>query len=293
MLQIHTFAYGLVTPCASYVVASLGALLGLRAVTRARACKGAERARWLLLAGFAVGSIGVWAMSFAGLLGFAIAGETTRYSAVVTIASLLAAVVTVTVGLLVVGLRGEESASLIAGGLIVGLGLVLTQCLGLGAMRMPGRLGYDPAMFMVSVAVAIVTATAVLWATVRLRRVSATVAASLVLGIALSLVHYTTMAAVHVAPAASATGMVVGGGGGATAASYLLPVILAVSIASFLVWVAVALAPTEDAIRYDAALLAHIHRRNQQPLDTRPAAPPPHAAVPPWSLAEFRRPPDP
>jgi NO-binding membrane sensor protein with MHYT domain len=293
VLHLHDFTYGLVTPGLSYVVASLGALLSLRAVTRARACQGASRSRWLLLAGLAMGSIGIWAMGFAGLLGFTVAGETTRYSVPVTIASLLVAVVTVTAGLLIVGFSGEEPGPLIAAGLIAGLGLAFTQYLGLAAMRMPGRLGYDPVLFILAIAIAIVAATAVLWSAVRLRRVWATVAVSLLLGIAVSAVHYTAMAAVKVSPATSATGLVVGASGGATAASYVLPVVLAVSVVAFLAWAAVALAPTEDAIRYDAALLDHIRRRSELPVDVKAVAPEAYDEVPPWTLAAFREPPEP
>jgi NO-binding membrane sensor protein with MHYT domain len=291
VLHLHNFTYGLITPGLSYVVAAIGALLGLRAVTRARACQGASRGRWLLLAGFTMGSIGIWAMGFAGLLGFAVAGETTRYNLPVTIASLILAVLTVTAGLLVVGFSGEEAGPLIAAGLITGIGLALTQYLGLGAMRMPGRLEYDPVLFIVSIAIAIVTATAILWAAVRLRGVWATVAISLLLGIAVSAVHYTAMAAVQVSPASSATGLVIGGGGGITSASYMLPVILGISIVAFLAWAAVALAPTEDAMRYDAALLAHIRRRSEMPLEVETVAPQAHDNAPPWSLATFREPP--
>lgn len=293
MLHLHDFTYGLVTPGLSYVAASLGALLGLRAVTRARACRGASRSRWLLLAGLAMGGIGIWAMGFAGLLGFAVGSETTRYSVPVTIASLLVAVTTVTAGLLIVGFSGEDSGPLIAAGLIAGLGLAFTQYLGLAAMRMPGRLGYDPVLFTLAIAIAIVAATAILWSAVRLRRVWATVAVSLLLGVAVAAVHYTAMAAVQVSPATSATGLVVGASGGATGASYVPPVVLGVSVVAFLAWAAVALAPTEDAMRYDAALLDHIRRRSEVPLDVEPVAPQGYDEVPPWTLAAFREPPEP
>ncbi len=89
MLHLQDFAYGPATPVLSYLAASVGILLGLRAATRARACQGASRTRWLLLAGVSVGGVGIWAMNVAGLLGLAVAGETTRYSVAVTIASLL------------------------------------------------------------------------------------------------------------------------------------------------------------------------------------------------------------
>ena len=292
MLHLHDFTYGLATPALSYIVASIGALLGLRAVTRARASRRASRSRWLLLAGVTMGSIGIWAMGFAGLLGFTVAGETTRYSLPVSILSLLVSIATITAGLLIVGFSGEESGPLIGAGLIAGLGLALTQSLGLAAMRMPGRLGYDPVLFTVSIAIAIVAATSILWSAVRLRRIWATVAVSLLLGIAVSAVHYTAMAAVKVSPASTATGMVIGGGGGATAASYVLPVVLGASIAAFLAWAAVALAPTEDAIRYDAALLDHIRRRSELPLELETAGPQDFDEAP-WSLATFREPPDP
>jgi NO-binding membrane sensor protein with MHYT domain len=292
VLQLHDFTYGLATPALSYIAASVGALLGLRAVTRARACQGPSRSRWLALAGLIMGSVGIWAMSFAGLVGFSVGSETTRYNIPATIISLLVAVLTITAGLLIVGFSGEESGPLIAGGLIAGAGLALTQYLGLAAMRMPGALGYDPVLFIVSIAIAIVAATAILWSAVRLRRIWATVAVSLLLGIAVSAVHYTAMAAVKVSPAGTATGMVIGGGGGATAASYVLPVVLCVSIAAFLALAAVALAPTEDAIRYDAALLDHIRRRSELPLEVETAIPQDYDDAP-WSLAAFPEPPEP
>jgi hypothetical protein len=86
--------------------------------------------------------------------------------------------------------------------------------------------------------------------------------------------------------------MVIGGGGGATAASYVLPVVLGASIAAFLAWAAVALAPTEDAIRYDAALLDHIRRRSELPLELETAIPQDYGEAP-WSLATFHEPPEP
>ncbi len=280
MLQVHSFAYGPLIPVVGYVASCLGLFLGLRCTTRARASEGGPRTRWLLLAGVSIGSVGVWAMDFLSLLGFSVAGETSRYSVPVVIASLLVAVAVTGSGLLIVGLGRDESRALPLGGLIVGLGLAGQHYVAMAAMRMPGQLSYDPLLFILSIAIAIVAATATLWAAVRLRALWPTLGVSLNLGIALCGMHYTAMAAVRVARASGPAGLVFGGGvfgGGATAESYLLPVILGVSIVSFLVWAAVALSPTEDAMRYDAALIDHIRKQSEQAIGTRAVVPRPPA----------------
>jgi NO-binding membrane sensor protein with MHYT domain len=270
VLQTHSFTYGPLIPALGYVASCLGIFLGLRCITRARACRGGPRTRWLLLAGVAIGSVGVWAMDFVSLLGFSVGSQTSRYSVPVALASLLVAVVITGSGLLIVGLGRGGYGLLPLGGLIAGLGVAAAHYLAMAAMRMSGQLSYDPLLLALSVAIAIVAATATLWAAIRLRAAWPTLGVSLNLGIALCGMHYTAMAAVRVARANHPGGLVLGGGGGATAASYLLPVILGISIVSFLIWAAVALAPTEDAMRYDEALIDHIRRRSAaEPLSLR------------------------
>jgi NO-binding membrane sensor protein with MHYT domain len=272
VLQAHSFTYGPLIPALSYIASCLGIFLGLRCITRARACQGGPRTRWLLLAGVAIGSVGVWAMDFVSLLGFSVGSQTSRYNVLIALASLLAAVVITGSGLLIVGLGRDDYRLLPLGGLIAGLGVAATHYLAMAAMRVPGQLSYDPVLLALSIAIAIVAAAATLWAATRLRAAWPTLGVSLNLGIALCGMHYTAMAAVRVTRARHPGGLVLGGGGGATAESYLLPVILGISIVSFLIWAAVALAPTEDAMRYDEALIDHIRRRSEEPLGLRTVA---------------------
>ena len=155
-------------------MSSVGVFLGLRCASRARACPGPARTRWLVLAGVAIGGLGIWAMDFIALLGFAVAGETTRYSVPVTLASLLLAVATAAAGLLIAGAGnlaqgGLALGALPLGGLVAGLGVAAVHYLGMAAMRMPGRLSYAPLPFALSVVVAVAAATAVLWGAARLR----------------------------------------------------------------------------------------------------------------------------
>jgi len=74
------------------------------------------------------------------------------------------------------------------------------------------------------------------------------------MGVAVSGMHYTGMAALRVQPA-------VGGGMaamGAGATAFLLPLILGISIVAFLVTAIVTMAPTEEEMREDAALMERI-----------------------------------
>ena len=68
----------------------------------------------------------------------------------------------------------------------------------MAAMRLSGTVSYDPAVVALSVVIAVVAASAALWATLTIRGPVAAFGASLVMGVAVSAMHYTGMAAVHV-----------------------------------------------------------------------------------------------
>ena len=240
----------------------MGAFIGLRCTTRARPFRRAARARWLLLGGVSIGITGVWLMHFIAMLGFTIPGETIAYNVPVTILSLLV-VVGIVCCLLIVGFGRDRYTSLLLGGVITGIGVAVMHYLGMAAMRMPGRITYDPGLLIVSVMIAIVAAIAALWAALELHGIGTTLAASLIMGLAVSGMHYTGMAAMRVFPAKGPSGMVMGGAGGATAESFLLPLILGITVISFVLTATIALSPSAEEIRYDAALLDHIRRRTQ------------------------------
>src|ERR1017187_1554914 len=122
MLPVNNFQFGLVIPVIAYLISFLGAFLGLRCTTRARAYQGAARARWLLLAAVSIGTAGIWAMHFIAMLGFAIPGETIRYDVPVTVLSMLTAVAVVGAGLIIVGFGHASRRNLLIAGFISGSG---------------------------------------------------------------------------------------------------------------------------------------------------------------------------
>ena len=198
MVHVHNFSYGPVTPVLGYVMSCLGCFLGLRCTTRARATRGAQRARWLLLATVSIATTGIWVMHFVAMLGFTIPGQTITYNVPVTILSMVIAIVVVGIGLLIVGFGGSGPYPLLLGGIIIGFGVASMHYIGMAAMRMPDTMRYNYTLVALSIVIAVVAGTAALWAALRLSTVWSTLAASLIMGVAVSGMHYTGIAALHV-----------------------------------------------------------------------------------------------
>jgi NO-binding membrane sensor protein with MHYT domain len=257
LLAVHNFSYGLLTPVVAYLMSCLGAFLGLRCTTRARATTGASRVRWLLLAAVCVGVTGIWVMHFIAMLGFTIPGQVIHYNVLVTILSMIIAVVVVGVGLLIVGFGKQNWRTLLLAGTFTGVGVASMHYTGMAAMRMQARMTYNPELFALSIVIAIVAATAAFWAATNLSGLSATLGAALIMGVAVSGMHYTGMAAMHLFPPGRGAGMLMVGGG-ATAENFLLPLVIGISVLAFIMTATLALSPTDDELREDAALMARI-----------------------------------
>lgn len=238
MGHLDHFSFGWPTPAISYVMACVGAALGLRCTLRALAATGSSRRNWLLTAAAAIGS-GIWTMHFVAMFGFTVDGTELRYNVPLTILSLVVAVLVVGLGVFAVGYGRRRGRSLALGGLITGIGVAAMHYLGMSAVRLHGVIAYDIGTVALSVLIAVAAATAALWAAVTIRNLFAAGAAALVMGIAVSLMHYTGMAAVRVQLEPSRVVL-----DGATPMQFIFP--LAVGLGSFLFLTSafVALSPT-------------------------------------------------
>ncbi|MFT9786958.1 MHYT domain-containing protein [Streptomyces rhizosphaericola] len=193
---VSNFHYGAVTPVAAFLMAWLGAALGLRCTTRAIR-RGSNRVGWLALGAVSIGC-GIWTMHFIAMAGFTIDGMSMKYDSGTTVLSLLVAIAVVAVGVFLVGFRGTGTGVLTAAGIFTGLGVAAMHYLGMAAMHTPGGLRYSYPTVGLSILIAVVAATAALWAAMSVHGLRASFAASLIMGVAVTGMHYTGMAAVEV-----------------------------------------------------------------------------------------------
>ncbi|MFI6014204.1 MHYT domain-containing protein [Streptomyces sp. NPDC051243] len=194
---VDGFRYGAVTPVAAYLMACLGGALGLRCIVRTLLGEQSWKAGWLALGAASIGC-GIWTMHFIAMIGFQVEETRIGYDTGLTALSLAVAVVVVGIGVFIVGYLGAGKGALTCAGVITGLGVAAMHYLGMAAMRLDGTIRYDVFTVALSVLIAIVAATAALWAAVTIRGFLTSVGASMVMGVAVSGMHYTGMAAVSV-----------------------------------------------------------------------------------------------
>jgi NO-binding membrane sensor protein with MHYT domain len=280
MSAVNHFTHGPLTPALAYVMSCMGSMLGLRLTAQAHATSGGSRIRWLIGAAISIGGTGVWVMHFIGMMGFDVDGTQIRYDVSLTAASAVVAIVVVGAGLFLVSYGNGRVVFLLGGGLLTGLGVASMHYMGMYAMNMSASVSYDRVTVAASVVIAIVAATAALWFTLRVRRPIWITAAALVMGIAVSGMHYTGMYALRVVVDPE-PGVV----RGADALDFLVPLMTVISLITLTMLLMVILSPSEKELNEDAELVARLELRRrgarQQPSFVPPGSPsfsPPGAA---------------
>ncbi|MER6001731.1 MHYT domain-containing protein [Nonomuraea sp. NPDC051941] len=270
---VNHFTYGLLTPLLAYVMSCIGSMLGLRLTAQAHASRGGSRVRWLLGAAISIGGTGIWVMHFIAMMGFEVEGTQIKYDVWLTVASAIVAIVVVGTGLLLVSYGGGRVLALLGGGLLTGLGVASMHYLGMYAMNMSAHVSYDRLTVAASVAIAVVAATVALWFTLRVKKPIWITLAALVMGVAVSGMHYTGIYAMHVTVDAE-PGVVAG----ADALDFLVPLMTVISLITLTMLLMVILSPSEEELHEDAELVAKLElrrRTTQQEQLTYPAPPMP------------------
>jgi NO-binding membrane sensor protein with MHYT domain len=283
--EIDHFTYGVVTPVLAYAMSVLGSLLGLTCTVQARAARSTGRRAWfLLLAAWAIGGTGIWVMHFIAMIGFGVDGSNIRYDVPVTTASAIIAITVVAVGLITAGIGKPNPLKIILGGTFAGLGVASMHYTGMAAMQIEGTVTYDDLRVAASIAIAVVAATVALWFTVTVRKVAAIIASALVMGVAVTGMHYTGMSAMTVHLHDTGDTLT-----GSTPFGLLLPIVLLVIFVIMGLFYAVLSAPTDEDRAGAAYLDARLAGRAQPaasppagaPASPMPPMPPMNGAPPP------------
>jgi NO-binding membrane sensor protein with MHYT domain len=229
------------------------------------------------------------------MLGYTIPGQEILYSVPMTVISLVAAISVVAMGLFIVGFGDGGWPRLLAGGVIIGLGVAVMHYLGMTAMSMQDSMSYNVPLALLSVLIAIAAGTAALWAGTRVHTIGATLAAALIMGVAVSGSHYTDMAALHIhrVPMSlamrSASGMAAMSGGGVSdtaAAAFLIPLLLVISFATFAITLTISMSPDADELQADAELERRLEYLQRRQGWTEAASGP--DSTPPWPVYDER-----
>ncbi|MEC3892813.1 MHYT domain-containing protein [Nocardiopsis sp. LDBS1602] len=252
------------TPAIAYTVSAIGSFLGLSFASRARRASGLFRLQWLALASLALGGMGVWSMHFIAMLGYSVPGTVIRYDALLTVISGLVPILVMGAALYLV-IRFRGAVRLLAGGVLLGLGIVSMHYTGMASMNLHGDLHHDPVPVAVSAVIAVFAATAVLWGARRLSHYGAIALASLLLALTITAVHYTGMSGVYVTEPHVET---VGPPDGLKALDLLLPMIIGLFVLLLICSLLLLLSDSEDESRDPA------RRGSREPEPTTAAASP-------------------
>ncbi len=199
---IYTGVYDAVLVAMSLVVAVLASYAALLvSLNLTQPLTGQARRLWFIVGSLCLG-LGIWAMHFIGMLAFSLPCAT-GFDVSFTLLSVLPSILASALALQIISRPAISLPQLALGGLLMGAGIGTMHYAGMAGMRLEGLVRYHLGWVLVSLVVAVVLATLAIgikfWLQAlasRWRQWSLPLSA-LTLGLAVSAMHYTAMAAAY------------------------------------------------------------------------------------------------
>ena len=173
----------LVAAFASYTALDLGG--------RVAATRGVGPRVWPVAAAIAMGG-GIWSMHFIAMLAFNIPIPMS-YDIGLTTLSLVVAIFVTGAGFYFINRQSAPPLSLVFSGIFMGLGIAAMHYIGMAAMREHAEISYDFLFVALSLVIAIGASTAALWLAFRTTDLGQKLVAAVVMGVAISGMHYSAM----------------------------------------------------------------------------------------------------
>jgi NO-binding membrane sensor protein with MHYT domain/two-component sensor histidine kinase len=177
----------------SIAVAVAASFTALDLADRMKAAVGTAKRLWWAGAAVTMGG-GIWSMHFVGMLAFD-PGVPVAYDAGTTAASLALPIAVTGMGLAVVAPSRPSRRRVLVAGVLMGLGIVSMHYLGMAGMIMPARIEYDAGWVALSVAIAVGASLAALLLVQGRPGIGTRTGAAVLMGAAVSGMHYTGMTA--------------------------------------------------------------------------------------------------
>ncbi|TDV50131.1 diguanylate cyclase/phosphodiesterase [Pseudomonas graminis] len=199
-MLIGHYTYSLVL--ISFLVAILASYTTLDLAGRIASASGRARGLWMGGGALSMG-VGIWSMHFIGMLAFNLPIQL-AYDIPLTALSLVIAIFSSGFALWLVSHERVPLLHLLLGAVVMGLGTSAMHYTGMAAMRMQPGIDYDPALFGLSLLIAVSASAVALAIAVRLRRQTpyvrlARAGAAVIMGFAILGMHFTGMSAANFA----------------------------------------------------------------------------------------------
>lgn len=184
----------------SLLVAIVAAIIAFQLAGLARLGHSGRHRQIALSTGALVLGVGIWSMHFIGMLAFEIC-TTVSYDVTWTLCSMIPGLLASWIALGLLSRREVYPRQLLIGGVLVGAGIGSMHYSGMAAMRMAPQLRFDPYWFAASIIIAVLLAWLALWIrfglrrSKRLRGTPRLILGGIVMGLAISGMHYAGMLA--------------------------------------------------------------------------------------------------
>ncbi|BAZ23122.1 methyl-accepting chemotaxis sensory transducer with phytochrome sensor [Kalymmatonema gypsitolerans NIES-4073] len=188
----------------SIVIAVLASYTAVDLAGRVTAAQAGARLAWLI-GGAIVMGMGIWSMHFVAMLAYSFPIPMS-YDVLIVLLSIFPAIVASLGALFLASRQVLSKRRLLIGGVLMGIGIASMHYVGMLAMRMQAATRYQPVLFMLSIVIAISASIVALWVAFQLRlqigkgSIRPKILSAFVMGVAISGMHYTGMAAASFTP---------------------------------------------------------------------------------------------
>ncbi|MCA0987467.1 bifunctional diguanylate cyclase/phosphodiesterase [Guptibacillus algicola] len=181
----------------SFAVAVLAAFTSLQIASRLLGSKGKDRMIWIAMGSLTLGA-GIWSMHFVAMLAYD-TNMLVTYDPLFMSISILLSITSSAIAFYVISLEINKTSTHLVVSSLIGMGIISMHYIGMAAMQMPATISYDAGLVSLSVCIAFIASFTALKLFLSYAQTDSgkwrVWTSSFIMGVAISGMHYTGMAA--------------------------------------------------------------------------------------------------